>query len=58
MAVAIEVVGVMKETKGGPGLEDSRGAERMVEAAELGFSTWREHVRRLVQMISNTMSTN
>lgn len=58
MAVAVEVVGVMKETKGGPGLEDSRGAERMVEATEPRFSTWRENVRMLIQMIKNIMSAN
>lgn len=51
MAVAVEVVGVMKETKGGPGLEDLRGAERMVEVTESRFSTWRENVRMLIQMI-------
>lgn len=46
-AVAVEVAGVVKEAKGGPGLEDSRGAERMVEAPEARFSTWRINVRML-----------
>lgn len=58
MAVAVEVVGVMKEAKGGPGLEDLRGAERMVEATESRFSTWRENVRILIQMIKNIVSAN
>lgn len=58
VAVAAEVVGVMKEAKGGPGLEDSRGAERMVEATEPRFSTWRGNVRMMIQMIKNIMSAN
>lgn len=58
MAVAGDVVGLMKQTKGGPGLEDLRGAERMVEATEPRFSTWRGNVRMLIQMMKNIMSAN
>lgn len=58
MAVAAQVVGVVKKTKGGPGLEDLRGTERMVEAPEARFSTWRENVRMLIQVIKNLKSAN
>lgn len=37
----------MEETKGDPGLEDSRGAERLVEATEPRFSAWMENVKML-----------
>lgn len=46
MAVAGDVVGVMEETEGGPGLDDPRGAERVVEASEPRFGAWREKRER------------
>lgn len=58
VAVAVEVVGVVKETKGGPGLEDARGAERMVEAAEPRFSAWRGKMWCLIKMIKKKFPKN
>lgn len=54
MAVAVEVVDVMEEAEGDPGLEDSGRAERLVEVTELGFSAWMEKVRMLMQKEMST----
>lgn len=58
MAVAVEVVEVMEEAEGDPGLEDSGGAERLVEATELRFSAWVEKVRTVVQTEMSTKGNN
>lgn len=57
-AVAVEVVDVMEEAEGDPGLEDSGGAERLVEATELGFSAWMGRVRMLMQKEMSNKSNN
>lgn len=48
----------MEETKGDPGLEDSRGAERLVQATEPRFSAWMENVKMLEQISKNIVRTN
>lgn len=47
-AVAVEVVDVMEEAEGDPGLEHPGGAERLVEATQLRFSAWMEKARTLI----------
>lgn len=48
----------MEEAEGDPGLEDSGGAERLVEATELRFSAWMEKVRTLMQKEMSTKRDN